>query len=114
MAGPKSGLRFALSVAAQCAVITLATSPLGAQGIPALYKTKCANCHGVDGKGNTPAGRKTKVHDFTSAEVQKMTDAELMKVIEAGKNKMPSYKTKLTSDQMTELLKYVRTLGKNN
>src|SRR6185436_51289 len=52
-----------------------------------IYKAKCAMCHGPDGKGETPTGKKMKVRDLGSPEVQKMTDAELAKVIADGKNK---------------------------
>ena len=47
----------------------------------ATYKAKCAGCHGADGKGKE--AMKTK--DFASADVQKMTDAELTEVITNGK-----------------------------
>lgn len=111
MASLEAGLRFALSAAA-VSVVAFWTPSAYAQGVPALYKTRCANCHGEDGKGNTPAGKKTKVHDFTSAEVQKMTDAELTTIMTDGRKKMPSYKTKLSADQIAELIKHVRMLGK--
>lgn len=113
MASLKTGLRFAFSAAA-VSIVALWVPAAHAQGVPALYKTKCANCHGEDGKGNTPAGKKTKARDFASAEVQKMTDAELTTIMTDGKKKMPSYKTKLTGDQIAELLKHVRTFGKSN
>jgi len=43
-----------------------------------LYKAKCAMCHGADGK-------KAAGHDFTSADVQKKSDADLTAVITDGK-----------------------------
>ena len=49
---------------------------------PDLYKTKCAMCHAADGSGSVPMGQKTGAHDFRSAEIQKMTDAQLLKPIE--------------------------------
>src|SRR5258705_4449930 len=55
----------------------------------ATYKAKCAMCHGADGKGDTPAGKKMGAHDFASPEVQKLSDAELVTIIAKGKNKMP-------------------------
>ncbi len=55
-----------------------------------LYKSKCATCHGADGTGSA-MGKKMGAHDFTSAEVQKMSDAELTDAITNGKNKMPKY-----------------------
>lgn len=76
-----------------------------------LYKTKCQICHGPDATGS-PAGKKLAVKDFQSPEVQKQTDAELLEVAQKGKNKMPAYSGKLTDNQLTELIKYMRDLAK--
>jgi len=77
-----------------------------------LYKSKCAMCHGADGKGETPAGKKMGIHDLGSAEVQAMKDAELATIISDGKNKMPSYKKSLSADQIKDLVAYVRSFAK--
>src|SRR5690349_2588076 len=61
----------------------------------ALYKSKCAMCHGPDGAGQTPSGKAMKVRDLRSAEVQKMTNKDLNAAIADGKGKMPAYKAKL-------------------
>jgi len=82
----------------------------GAQDAAALYKSKCAGCHGADGTGS-PMGKKLGAHDFTSADVQKMSDSELTDTITNGKNKMPSYKS-LTPEQIKGLVAYIRTLKK--
>lgn len=76
----------------------------------ALYKAKCAVCHGADGKGATPMGQKLGAKDFHSPEVAKMSDAELLDITKKGKDKMPSYDKKLTDDQIKSLIKYIRTL----
>jgi len=76
-----------------------------------LYKMKCQICHGPDATGSV-AGKKLLVKDFASPEVQKQTDAELLDVAKKGKNKMPAYGGKLTDDQLTELIKYMRDLAK--
>ncbi len=78
----------------------------------ALYKTKCAACHAADGSGNTAAGKKLNVHDFRTPEVMKESDADLLGTMVEGKKKMPSYKGKLTADQLKSLVAYVRELGK--
>jgi mono/diheme cytochrome c family protein len=72
------------------------------------YKTKCAACHGAEGKGN-PA---LKTMDFASAEVQKMTDAELTTIISNGKGKMPAYAKSLKPDQIADLVLYIRSFAK--
>jgi mono/diheme cytochrome c family protein len=75
-----------------------------------LYKAKCASCHGAAGKGDTSMGKTMKVRDLGSEEVQKQSDADLTTVIEKGKKPMPGYEGKLTKDQITDLVKYLRTL----
>lgn len=72
-----------------------------------LYKAKCQSCHGVDGKGTT-IGKKLGVRDFQGPDVLKLTEADLAKITEQGKNKMPSYKGKLTQDQIQALARYIR------
>jgi mono/diheme cytochrome c family protein len=78
----------------------------------ALYKTKCNACHGADGKGDTPAGKKMGVHDLSSSEVQKISDADLSAAIADGKNKMPGYKKSLSAEQIKGLVAYIRSMGK--
>lgn len=69
-------------------------------------------CHGADGTGNTPAGKKVGARDFSSPEVAKETDAQMLEVLKNGKNKMPAYKDKLKDDEMKSLVAYIRDLGK--
>lgn len=91
-------------------LLLAAAVPAAAQDAAALYKSKCQVCHGADGKG-TPAGQKMGVKDFHSPEVQKQTDAELIKITKEGKGtKMPKYEGKLTDDQIKDLVKFIRTL----
>ena len=75
-----------------------------------LFKSKCAMCHGPDGKGQTAMGKNLNLRDFGSAQVQSQSDANLTNIITNGKNKMPKYDGKLTSDQISDLVKYIRTL----
>src|SRR5689334_24003848 len=50
-----------------------------------LWKAKCASCHGVDGKAQTPQGQQMGVADYTTAEWQKAKDdAQLKKAILDG------------------------------
>jgi mono/diheme cytochrome c family protein len=77
-----------------------------------LYATKCAACHGPDGKGQTAMGKTNKLRDFTSADVQKQSDDELTAIITNGKNKMPAYGKSLKPDQIKGLVAYIRTLDK--
>ncbi len=78
----------------------------------ALYKQKCAACHGADGKGDTPTGKAMKVRSFADPEVAKMSDDELAGAIEKGKGKMPAYGKSLKSDEIKAMVAYVRSLAK--
>jgi len=77
----------------------------------ALFKSKCAICHGQDGAGNTTIGKNLGIKSYKSSDVQKQSDADLKNTIVNGKGKMPSYKT-LTPEQVDGLKKYIRELGK--
>ena len=84
----------------------------GAQTADSTYKTKCAACHGADGKGNTPIAQKLGVRDFGSPEVQKETDDELAQITAKGKNKMPGYASSLKDPEIKALVAYIRDLAK--
>lgn len=93
-------------------ILFLLAAPLRAQDAPAVYKSKCAACHGPDGSGNVPVGKSLGVTDLTSGDVQKQTDAQLTDSVTNGKGKkMPAYKGKLTDDQIKVLVGYIRELA---
>jgi len=106
----KVGVPYFLSVS--LAVILLSTGPAAAGDAGALYKSKCAGCHGPDGKGATGAGKALGAHDFASSEIQKMSDAELEQIISQGKNKMPAYGNKLSATEIKDLVEYIRGFAK--
>jgi cytochrome c6 len=105
----KSGVQV-LTFATLLAVVLTVPLLVRAQDAATLYKSKCAGCHGADGTGS-PMGKKLGVHDFTSADVQKMSDAELTDIITNGKNKMPKYAS-LKPEDIKGLVAYIRTLKK--
>jgi cbb3-type cytochrome c oxidase subunit III len=76
-----------------------------------LYKTKCAACHGADGKGATAVGKADSIRDLGSADVQGQSDATLTTIITAGKGKMPAYGKSLKPARITALVAYVRSLA---
>jgi cytochrome c6 len=94
------------------AAAALFAVPAHAQNGAATFKAKCAPCHGADGKGDTSMGKMLKVKDLGSPEVQKQSNAELTAIIENGKSPMPSYKDKLSSGEIKELVSYIRSLKK--
>jgi cytochrome c6 len=77
------------------------------------YAKNCASCHGKDGKGQTTMGKKQKAKDYTTAEGQKWTDEEGVKVILEGKEKMKGYKDKgIDEAAAKDLVKYIRAFKK--
>lgn len=92
-----------------CMLAVSCTLSFAAESGEALYKAKCASCHGVDGKGQTPIGKKLNIKDLGSNDVQNKHDSELKLIIENGKGKMPAYKGKLTDEQIESLVTYLRT-----
>ena len=93
--------------------LVLLAGPVCAQTDTAsLYKTKCAACHGADGKGDSPMAKKLGVRDFASPEVQKQSDEDLFTVTQKGRNKMPGFASSLKDPQIKDLVAYIRGLAK--
>ena len=75
-----------------------------------IYRQKCSMCHGMNGKGYAAI----KTPNFTDPKWQAAhSDKELMNAIEDGVKgtAMVGFKGKLTHEQMTAVLKYIRSLG---
>ena len=94
-------------------MVAVTVSPVLAQSSGAdTYKAKCTMCHGADGSGNTPAGKSMKALPFTSPDLVKASDADLIAATKNGKGKMPAYSGKLTDGQIKDVIAYIRTLQK--
>jgi len=84
----------------------------------ANWSAKCAGCHGADGSGNTPMGKKVGAMNLTDASKQAaFTDAQAAAAIkdgvkEGGKTKMTAFGDKLSEADIKALVAYVRTLKK--
>jgi len=92
----------------------LSTSVVADNTAEATYKSKCAVCHGPDGKGDTPTGKSMKAGSFADPQVVKMSDEDLSSAIDKGKNKMPPYGKSLKPDQIKDLVAYIRQLAKKS
>ena len=94
-------------------VVCIVTSVMcfAADDSAALFKSKCAMCHGATGTADTAMAKSLGIKSYKSPDVQKESDADLKATITNGKGKMPSYKT-LTPEQIDGLVNYIRTLGK--
>lgn len=77
-----------------------------------VYLDKCSVCHAKDGSGNTAKGRKLKVKDVRSPDVQKMSEAEMIDIVAKGKGKdMDGYEKELGKDMVKDVVEYYRSLA---
>src|SRR6266508_2799443 len=91
-----------LAVAATCAAVfvSLVVNPTRANAISAepfdagaIYNSKCAKCHGRDGRGKTMRGKLAHARDLSNGEWQNdVSDERIFNSITNGKGKMPSFK----------------------
>ena len=99
-------LIFALSISSRSFA-----APASAQDV---YLDKCSVCHGQDGAGNTAKGRKLKVKNVRSPEVQKLSDAEMIDIVAKGKGKdMDGFGKELGDDMVKQVVAYYRSLAKS-
>jgi mono/diheme cytochrome c family protein len=105
------------------AAIALATpAHAAAHAGKATYNASCIQCHGPAGDGNPVADRswKIRIPRLNGAYVQNKSDAELTHIILNGKRKMPpammmlgnpdtAHKTKISAEQVPDLIAYIRT-----
>jgi mono/diheme cytochrome c family protein len=77
------------------------------------FEDNCSVCHDEDGSGNTPIGMSLMIPDLRSDDVQKHTDQELINIVTNGMDPMPSFKDKLSADEIKGVVAYIRVLGKN-
>lgn len=91
-----------------CSLLAQENSSSGA----ANFKSKCIICHGSDGSGNTPLGKQLQAANLHSKVVQQRSDAELHKIIHDGQANMPPFGDQLSETEISQLVKYVRLLGK--
>lgn len=96
-----------------------AASPESITNGAALYKRQCVMCHGAAGLGDGPAAKtlKGKLPSLADKTVMsKLTDAQIHEVITNGKKteigNMPALGKRLTAEEITDIVNYVRTLAK--
>jgi cbb3-type cytochrome c oxidase subunit III len=86
------------------AALALATPVFADEGAE-VFKSKCASCHGEDGKGKTKMGEKLGVKDLAG------TKADVVKTVTEGKPpKMQAYGGKLTDAQIKAVADHVKGL----
>lgn len=76
------------------------------------YAKHCEGCHGPTGEGGavkTEDNKTIKVPSLKAGHAIKHTDDELTKIITAGEEAMPGFKDKLSQDEISHLVHFVRT-----
>lgn len=63
-----------------------------------LYKKKCVLCHGADGKMGLNGAKELPL--------SKLTVGERIKIIQQGKNLMPSFKEQLSFEQIKAIAEF--------
>ena len=79
-----------------------------------LFGSKCASCHGKDGKGNPSMAKMFKVDPSALNLLDPGTldkkDKELALATSKGKGKMPAYEGKLKQEEIGSIISYLRSL----
>jgi len=97
------------------ALILLAPRAIGAPTGEDIFAENCASCHGTDGKGRTPAGKKLGAKDLTAS---KISEAEIARQIldgtkdPKGAARMPAFKERLSPNDIPALADYVKSFRK--
>ena len=70
----------------------------------------CARCHGAHGEGGEVEidGKKVKAPSLRAGHALKHSDAELAKTITNGGDGMPKFGTRLTPEQINNLVRFIR------
>jgi mono/diheme cytochrome c family protein len=74
------------------------------------YQKNCEGCHGENGEGGLAKvdNKQIKVPSLKADHAIKHTDEQITKMITNGEEKMPAFKDKLSPQEITEMVKFVR------
>ena len=77
----------------------------------ALFAKDCQSCHGANGAGGPVKledGTRLKVPSLREGHALRHPDSDFLKQITKGGDGMPAFKDKLTSEQINELISFLR------
>lgn len=89
------------------AVVATMAMPLFAADGAAIFKAKCAGCHGADGLKSMPA---MGVKPLNTPEILGKSEAQLDAAITNGVGKMPGFGGKLSAEEITAVTGFVKGL----
>lgn len=77
-----------------------------------LYTVNCISCHGTPGKANfqalvPPPG------DPATEKIQRNSDGEIYYKLTTGRGQMPSFRSVLSTEELWNLISYLRSFNKN-
>ena len=103
----KTGKLVALVLTMAVTLFILIPNLAWAEDGAALYKAKCAACHGADATGKPAA----KIPSLVSDEAKKASDDDLAKSV-SEKAKHPTSVKSVSADDAKAIVTYIRTLQK--
>jgi mono/diheme cytochrome c family protein len=79
--------------------------------VRAIFKKDCASCHADDGKGGAVKlddGSMLRVPSLREGHAVKHNDEELVRQITDGGDGMPKFEDKLSLEQISDLMRFIR------
>ena len=77
----------------------------------AVYQARCTRCHGADGAGRTRMAEIVEPPDMSDPAWQRQrSDADMITSVAIGRGQMPAFRKKLSRQEITAAVAYVRTL----
>ena len=79
----------------------------------AIFAENCVACHGLDGRGQTPQGRKIRAKDLTQSQLTRGEVARQIREgskVKTGKSVMQPFGDKLSAAQIDLLVAHVLSL----
>jgi mono/diheme cytochrome c family protein len=102
-------------LAIACTIFLILPNVSWADDSSALFKTKCAVCHGLAGRADTPMATKQNIPAFNSDRVKKQSAPEIEDfILNGGKEKKSSHAWAhkgMSKEEGTKLAAYVKQLG---
>ena len=76
----------------------------------ANYQKHCEGCHGETGEGGLVKveNKRIKVPSLKAGHALKHTDEQITKMITNGEEEMPAFKDKMSAQEISDMVKYVR------
>jgi len=103
------------AVVVACAMVLILPTTSAADDASTLFKSKCAVCHGLTGRANTPMATKQNIPAFNSDRVKKQSPREIEDfILNGGKEKKSSHAWAhkgMSKEDGTKLAAYVKQLG---